>query len=69
MQQVSDDTLQRTWIVKTSTALRVNGLAESLGVSPSSVVDRLLAYGLDAVEDGRMTFSVRPVRYELVSEG
>lgn len=63
------ETIQRTWIVSASTALRINALAESLGVSPSSVVDRLLVHGLEAAEAGELALSVRPVRYALVQDG
>ena len=63
-----EDTVQRTWIVASSTAREVNALAERLGVSPSSVVDRLLGYSLQAAQAGRLEFPVRPVRYELVGE-
>lgn len=63
---MSEDTLQRTWLVKPSTATGINELAATLGVSPSSVVDRLLGYGLEAVHAGKIELAVRPVRYELV---
>ncbi|MFZ2488969.1 MAG: hypothetical protein WAZ19_12725 [Anaerolineae bacterium] len=66
---MSEDTLQRTWLVKAATAMQINELAAELGVSPSSVVDRLLGYGLEAARGGKIEFAVRPVRYELVAEG
>lgn len=63
---MSNESIQRTWIVGWETAERVNLLAARLGVSPSSVVDRLLEYALGAAETGAIRFEVRPVRYELV---
>lgn len=60
-----EDTIQRTWIVNAETARRINALAERLGVSPSALVERLLAHGLDAADDGVIPLAVRPVRYEL----
>lgn len=63
---MNEDTLQRTWLVQAKTAASINELANELGVSPSSVVDRLLIYGLEAARDGQIELAVRPVRYELV---
>jgi hypothetical protein len=63
---VSNETIQRTWIVGLDTAERVNLLAARLKVSPSPVVDRLLDFALDAAEEGVIAFEARPVRYELV---
>lgn len=63
---MNNGTVQRTWIVSAETAERINQLAVQLGVSPSSVVDRLLEHGLSAVKGGEISLAVRPVRYELV---
>ncbi len=63
---MNNETVQRTWIVSIETAERINQLAARLGVSPSSVVDRLLEHGVSAVGRGEISLAVRPVRYELV---
>ena len=57
------ETITRTYSLRIETAQRVKDLATTRGVFDSSLVDYLLAYALDAVDAGDLTFARRPVAW------
>lgn len=60
---MAEETINRTYALRVETAQRVKDLAKTRGVYDSSLVDYLLAYALDAVETGELTFARRPVAW------
>ena len=60
---MAEETINRTYSLRIETAQRVKDLATTRGVYDSSLVDYLLAYALDAVETGELTFGRRAVAW------
>ena len=63
------DFTQRTWVVSTVVAEKVNDLAGQMETFPSTLVDLLLTRGLAAIESGEWPLQRVPVKYEVKWRG